>query len=139
MTNIKIWDAVQPDNTAENHINQIKVNKVIRDHKGNVYDTFTEMCLAYNKGIEVVQYRLLNHWSLEDALETPQDNHNRPKKYECKDFNDKTFGSLSEMCLFYGISRTLYTYRLKCGWSQEKALTTPKSRKLGQGRHCTII
>ena len=31
------------------------------------------------------------------------------------------------MCIFWAISRQLYSSRLKAGWSVEKALTTPKA------------
>ena len=50
------------------------------------------------------------------------------KKIKCKDHTGREFASISDMCLFWAISRQLYSARLKAGWSVEKALTTPKVR-----------
>lgn len=49
------------------------------------------------------------------------------KKIKCKDHMGREFASVSEMCLFWGISLQLYNSRLKAKWSVEKALTTPKA------------
>lgn len=51
------------------------------------------------------------------------------KKIKCKDHLGHEFASVSEMCLFWGISQQLYSSRLKAKWSVEKALTTPKYEK----------
>ena len=49
------------------------------------------------------------------------------KKIKCKDHNGREFASIADMCIFWGISRQLYSSRLRAGWSVEKALTTPKA------------
>lgn len=51
------------------------------------------------------------------------------KKIKCKDHTGREFASIAEMCLFWVISRQLYSSRIKAGWSVEKALTTPKYKK----------
>ena len=51
------------------------------------------------------------------------------KKVKCKDHMGREFASIAEMCLFWVISRQLYSSRIKAGWSVEKALTTPKYKK----------
>ena len=50
------------------------------------------------------------------------------KKIKCKDHTGREFASISDMCIFWAISRQLYSSRLRAGWSVEKALTTPKAR-----------
>ena len=50
------------------------------------------------------------------------------KKIKCKDHTGREFASIADMCLFWVISRQLYSSRLRSGWSVEKALTTPKSK-----------
>ena len=50
------------------------------------------------------------------------------KKIKCKDHTGREFASIADMCIFWAISRQLYSARLKAGWSVEKALTTPKAR-----------
>ena len=50
------------------------------------------------------------------------------KKITCKDHTGREFASISDLCIFWAISRQLYSARLKAGWSVEKALTTPKVR-----------
>lgn len=49
------------------------------------------------------------------------------KKIKCKDHTGREFSSVSEMCVFWVISRQLFSSRLRAGWSVEKALTTPKA------------
>lgn len=51
------------------------------------------------------------------------------KKIKCKDHTGREFASVADMCIFWAISRQLYSSRLKAGWSVEKALTTPKYKK----------
>ena len=50
------------------------------------------------------------------------------KKIKCKDHTGREFASIAEMCVFWVISRQLFSSRIKAGWSVEKALTTPKVR-----------
>ena len=50
------------------------------------------------------------------------------KKIKCKDHTGREFASVSEMCIFWAISRQLFSSRINAGWSVEKALTTPKVR-----------
>lgn len=50
------------------------------------------------------------------------------KKIKCKDHTGREFASIADMCIFWAISRQLYSSRLKSGWSVEQALTTPKIR-----------
>lgn len=95
------------------------------DHKGIEYDSFTAMCIAYNKGSDTIKYRLLHGWTLEDSLETDRDLGKIGHAYRCEDHKGMKYSSLSEMCTYYGISKSLYNYRLKLGWDKEKALETP--------------
>lgn len=49
------------------------------------------------------------------------------KKIKCKDHTGREFASVAEMCVFWVISRQLFSSRIRAGWSLEKALTTPKA------------
>lgn len=100
----------------------LKTNRVeVEDHLGNKYNTLGKMCSHYNLGVDTVRERLLRGWSLEKALTEPV--LITTTTFEVRDFNGKTFKSLSSMCAYYGVSRTLYTYRIKQGWTQRDALT----------------
>lgn len=131
--NKKLWGAGEPDEPAEK-LTPVIVDYIIKDHHGNVYTTFSDMCSAYEKGVDSVRYRLQCGWRLEDALEIPLDVHNRPKKFACTDHTGRYFGSISEMCTAYGITRTLYIYRIKKGLTQEEALTAPVNNTNKAGR-----
>lgn len=133
---IKIREAGEPDKPANKINNQIEVISVIKDHLGNTYNTFSEMCMVYKIGVDTVRFRLGLNWSLKDALETPVSEQNKPKKFRCKDHNNKMYDSVSEMCIAYGVTRTLYLYRLKKGWTQEDALTKPMINARHSGRKC---
>ncbi|KSV59153.1 5'-deoxynucleotidase [Acetivibrio ethanolgignens] len=45
--------------------------KTVADHKGNKYNSKDEMCEFYRVPKEVVEKRISNNWTLEEALETP--------------------------------------------------------------------
>lgn len=60
--------------------------------------------------------------------------------YEIKDHLGNSFECVNDMCKHYGISKALYRYRIKNGYTKEEALTLKKSRKsnLNQKRNPTI-
>ncbi len=93
------------------------------DHKGHIFDSITDKCKAYGISTSLYRDRIRDGWSEEDALTTPVKVY---KHGECTDHKGNVFHSLPEMCRFYGIEDPKkYRNRLKLGWSQEKALTTP--------------
>lgn len=95
----------------------------ITDHTGKEHKSFNDMCNSYDIGRDTVYERLKRGWTLEKALTEPLIR--AFKQFECVDYTGKEFDSISSMCTYYKINRTLYNYRLKLGWTQEKALTTP--------------
>lgn len=46
------------------------------------------------------------------------------------DHNGKQFAGITQMCEFYGVSRSAYNHRISRGWSLEEALTTPVGVKV---------
>lgn len=92
-----------------------------KDHLGNSYSSFSEMCRAYNKSMNVVKHRMERGYSLKDAL---------TKEYsticvekECKDHLGNTYKSFKQMCEIYNKSVHTVFNRLNMGWSLEEALT----------------
>lgn len=105
-------------------------SSVCKDHLGNEYKTFNMMCNAYNKSFGVVQYRLESGYTLEEALTTDTLIRKAPtNKKESIDHLNNVYPSFKEMCKAYDIKEVTVRYRLNNGWSLERALTEPPSKK----------
>ena len=100
-----------------------KNSKAVTDHKGNKFVSVSEMCKHWNMTRSTFNARIKAGWSIEKALTEPK----KPapsKNIPQTDHLGNTFPSLNAMCQHWGISRTLYSSRIKNGWSVERALTT---------------
>lgn len=95
------------------------------DHLGNEYSSMTKMLNTYNICSTVFNYRInVMGMSLEEALTSPAKS-NLSTAVECTDHLGNTFESKKAMCDFWRIPRTTYFRRIRDGWDEEKALTTP--------------
>ena len=92
----------------------------VEDHLGNRFKTKKAMALHYGLNETLIEKRLRNGWSLEDALTK------RPKVYNTlvEDHLGNKYQNVMEMCKFYGVKYDTYYQRLQRGWSKERALTT---------------
>lgn len=95
----------------------------VKDFNGKEFNSITDLCRYYNQSCDVVKHRISNSWTLREALLIPVEHKRIPRKYSCMDHLGNTYVSKSQMCREYGISRTLFNYRIKNGWSLEDALT----------------
>lgn len=94
------------------------------DHLGKVYESLSDMCRHYRIDIEALRTRLLSGWTLEKALTYPvKDVDTEARKSE--DHLGNRYNSITSMCKSYGLGIDTYKYRIKKGWTVEKALTTP--------------
>ncbi len=110
-------------------------SKKIYDHKGQAFESKRDMCSFYGIKTDHLLSRLKLGWSLEDALETPvkynkrsyADNPSRPTDEEngCWDHEGNYFVSKIAKCRYYHIPFVTYGARIRYGWSEKKALTTP--------------
>ena len=91
---------------------------MVKDHLGNEFNSYSDMCRSYGVGVNLFHSRLKLGWSLERALLS--------KNCKCKEVKDhigNSYSSQNEMCRFYGIKVCAYRSRINSGWSLEKALT----------------
>ena len=98
------------------------------DHNGNPYRSFSAMCLEYGKPVETVRWRLVNGWPLSEALTASVNPKRVAKQKSCTDHLGNCYDSRSAMCARYGISLSLFYYRIIHGWDLEQALTTKTRR-----------
>lgn len=98
--------------------------RVQKDHLGNVFIGLKTMCEHYGITTSAYYQRLRAGWTLEETLTTPIGDHTK-KGISCKDHLGNEFSSIGDMLDHYGITRTVYGYRKKLGWTLEKILTTP--------------
>ena len=98
--------------------------RVQKDHLGNVFIGLKTMCEHYGITTSAYYQRLRAGWTLEETLTTPIGDHTK-KGIACKDHLGNEFSSIGDMLDHYGITRTVYGYRKKLGWTLEKILTTP--------------
>lgn len=96
-----------------------------KDHLGNVYKNVSVMCNAY--GISITEYcnRVHKGWDISDVLTKECDTETLDVVY---DHYGTAYSSIVSMCESYGVSVTVYLFRIKAGWSIKKALTTPTKR-----------
>lgn len=97
--------------------------------EGKVYRSYSEVASAYNLALETLLSRLNTGKSLCDAVKAPV-RKATGRRIPCKDHLGNEYSSKAEMCTHYGVTTSLYNYRLKNNWTIQKALTTPIN-----GRH----
>lgn len=96
------------------------------DYQGNHFDSFKEMAEAYDMPVQQLRARLNLGWELKKALTTPFRSC-KPHKYynEYIDHLGNKYKTLKSMLEKYNTNIQLYTWRIRHGWSIERALTTP--------------
>lgn len=104
--------------TRPNNIKHASIQ--CKDHLGNVYSSYREMCEAYNIVPAVFDNRRRQGWSLEQCLTTPKQN------FSCKDHLGNVFKNQKERAQYYGLSKELVRQRLARGLTLKQALTSPK-------------
>lgn len=96
--------------------------KPCKDHLGNKYKSFSDMCRHYNIDSTKVLYRINRlNWSLGDALTKESI---KPNAKVCYDHLGNSYKSFKDMCKHYNKDVSTVHIRVsKCGWSLEDALT----------------
>lgn len=102
--------------------------RVQKDHLGRTFIGLKSMCEHYGITTSAYYQRLRAGWTLEEALTTPIGDHTK-KGIPCKDHLGNNFSSIGDMIKHYGITRTVYGYRKKLGWSLKDILTTPSKEQ----------
>lgn len=113
------------------------------DHLGNRYDSEAQMCESYNILHCTYHARIKNGWSKEKALTTPVIKNTEAKNEDSRekghsnskvsrDHKGNEFPTKTSMRKVYGLSRQVYTARLKKGMSQKEALETPVGNRFGR-------
>lgn len=100
--------------------NPFNMPKECKDHLGNYYESFIEMCKAYKKDSTTVKARLRKGWTLEAAL--TENNITAPVNINI--FNIE-YNSISEAANKYNIRYTTVIQRLKRKWDIELAFVYP--------------
>ena len=106
--------------------NTVAKNSVqITDHEGNAFNSISDLCRHWHIGLSTYRERRKRGWSMKDALTLKQKSERVVQK-PCTDHLGKEYPSLAAMCKHYGLPRTMFSSRLKLGWSLEDALTKPE-------------
>ena len=123
------WTVEQALTTpADNFKPKHKHRKAWTDHKGNEYSSLPEMCAAYGITEKLFQGRVRNcGWDLERALTTPV-SYIPGNAKAIRDPGGREFPSVSAMCKYHNVSRTLFKERLARGWDLERALCAPAKK-----------
>ena len=97
------------------------------DYQGNHFDSFKEMAEAYNMPVYQLSTRIYTcGWDLKRALTTPFRKCKTHKYHnEYIDHLGNKYKTLKSMLEKYNTNVQLYTWRIRHGWSIERALTTP--------------
>ena len=99
-------------------------DKLVQDHKGNVFSSEKEMCKYWNLGVSTYRNRRKNlGWSLEKALETPANFKNKKERPRVDHLGNK-FEHFNQMCEYWGLNPGTVSSRLDSGVSLKEALET---------------
>ena len=104
---------------------KMKRTMIIYDHLGNKFNSLSAMLDKYVVTYVPFMYRLEKmHMSLKDALTSPIAMYDSTA-IKCTDHLGNSFRTKADMCDYWRIPRHVYFSRIRSGWSDEKALTTP--------------
>lgn len=95
----------------------------IKDHLGNEFPSAKTMCRHWNIKYTVYKHNIKHGYSVEDALTIGADTPGIPRVY--KDHLGNEFNSITDMCKYWGIDKSIYMARIRYQWSQKDALTKP--------------
>lgn len=94
-----------------------------KDHKGNAYQSMSDMFRAYGVNQTVYHYRHdVMGWSQEKALETPIGDTDLAGAHACRDHLGNTFPSKKAMCEHWHVPRNVFFTRVKAGKTLEECL-----------------
>lgn len=102
---------------------------MIVDHLGNKFKTISNMCDAYEIGLETFRQRRERGWTLEEALLTPADGRYKSCNRVVQDHLGNTYESITKMCIKYKISPATFRARLRRGIGIGQALTESTDRR----------
>lgn len=103
--------------------------KKVKDHLGNEFDSIKSMCEKYRINQTVYNSRIKSGLTLEEALTKPvkRSSDNSYKRLEyisgVKEYAEKNYGSIVDMCAYYGITGQTLLNRLRRGMNLKQALT----------------
>ena len=101
-----------------------KKGKACTDHKGNTYDSYTDMCKAYNIELVTFMNRRARGWSLEDCLAQGRE--------KVMDADGIGYPDFKSMCRAHNLEHATVRQRLKRGLSLEEALTDGPVRRIAR-------
>lgn len=111
-------------------------SKTCTDHLGNKYDTIGEMCRAYHIKQSTFNSRLSYGFTLEEALtKNTKDTYNSENPKQCIDHLGNKYDRIVDMLEAYSISKSVYYYKLKKGYTIKEILT--KAKHYSHARKCT--
>ena len=96
------------------------------EYQGKLYNSYQVWLMRKNQDLTMndISDRLHNGWSVEMAITQPRKITNQKFEYNGKLYTSKELAELS----IYDLTHNDITSRInRCGWSVEKAVTTPKN------------
>lgn len=112
----------------------LPANDTCRDHLGVLYANEKEMCEHWKIPFNSYIYRIKTGWSVERALTTPLQHF--PVTKVCRDHLGNEFPTMCAMCEHWGISKVVFTSRIRQGWDTERALTEPVLKRRKKSKPC---
>lgn len=104
-----------------------------RDHKGNGYESLTEMAKAYGMPLKVLNMRLQRFGDVEKALTMPFKKRPPLKQLKCVDPNGQEWSSESRMCKAWKVCYKQFKRKQAMGMTLEECLNKV-NLKPGKGK-----
>ena len=109
--------------------------KMPTDHKGNKFTSNIEMCEYWGINVNTFYSRIRYGYSLEDSLNS-KEKFNKGHASSCVDHTGREFPSIREMCEYWNVPVSTYTYRIHSGKSTEYSLTAHDVHNTGSSIPC---
>lgn len=98
------------------------LEKPVREMSAPLSEEIRNRCKENGIAIPTFQSRVRKGMSVEEAIKTPLGS---SSPTEITDHMGNVFRSKRAMCIHYGITNTIFNYRIACGWSLKDSLETP--------------
>ena len=106
------------------------------DHKGNVFNSLNEMCEYWGVSVNAFNYRNRKGFSLEKCLDASEIK-NKTSSKECIDHTGRKFGSIKEMCEYWGVDVSTFSDRVTKNRPLSECLSANTLENSGGAKRCS--
>lgn len=121
----RVHRGLSPDEAISCTRSKYNRGKPIVDPDGRAFSSIKDMCDFWKADYHRVYQRMRLGWSVERALSCEKNMLKIKYTKAATDHTGRQFKSVTAMCKYWGINKSVYYSRRSSGWDLERILTTP--------------